>query len=75
MATFSAYQLFTMDYKLVGMARNSCKFRHYGNGQLVYVHRNLINKHEDWKDFEVGEIIMPNGEKQNWLKVTYSSFF
>lgn len=75
MATLNPFQDFTINYEIVGMSRNAIKFRHYGNDELVYVHRNLINKSQDWESYTIEEIEMPNGAKQKWLKARFNTFF
>lgn len=65
---FTAYQQFTIDYKLIGMSKSCCKFRHYGNGTVVYVHRNNINDNDNWADFRVVEKMF-NGMKINMVEV------
>lgn len=75
MATFNSFQDFTINYKIVGMSRNAIKFRHYGNGELVYVHRNLINKSQDWERYEIVEIRDHLDRPTKWVKATFSSTF
>ena len=74
MAKMTSFQMFTADYKLVGMARNSCKFQSR-DGEIVYVHRNILNKQQDWERYEIVEIRNHFNIPTKWVKATFSSTF
>lgn len=74
MAKMTAFQYFMSEHTLVGMARNSCKFQNKQD-EVVFVHRNILNKQQDWERYEIVEIHDPFGRPTKWVKATFSSTF
>ena len=69
------YQEFLTEFNLIGMARNSCKFQSNRTDEIVYVHRNILNKHQDWERVEFVELHDPFGKPTKWVKATISTIF
>lgn len=44
---------FESEYTLVGMSRSSVKFQNRRSGEIVYMHRNAVNKLENMVDYRV----------------------
>lgn len=67
MAYRTPYEDFMSEYTLVDMARNSVKFRNNKSGEIVYLHRNNLRKHDSWQGYSIEPMTTPTGMKINWV--------
>jgi hypothetical protein len=75
MAYRASFEDFLSEYTIVDMARNSVKFQNKHNGDIVYLHRNNLRKHNSWQGYSIEPMITPTGMKIDWVCVTTSSCF